>query len=99
MLFSGTNVASGRCVGIVVGTGQNTEMGKVSRYNKISLDIIRGEYLLEIQSVSEVAKRFSGIPILYSEESLNLETLKSANHLYLGRLEAVLLYFRAIFEL
>ena len=29
MLFSGTNVASGRCVGIVVGTGQNTEMGKV----------------------------------------------------------------------
>lgn len=43
--------------------------------------------------------RFSGIPILYSEESLNLETLKSANHLYLGRSEAVLLYFRAIFEL
>merc|ERR1719394_570626 len=29
MLFSGTNVASGRCVGIVVGTGQNTEMGKI----------------------------------------------------------------------
>ena len=30
LLFSGTNVASGRCVGIVIGTGQNTEIGKVS---------------------------------------------------------------------
>jgi len=30
LLFSGTNVASGRCIGIVIGTGQNTEIGKVS---------------------------------------------------------------------
>lgn len=28
MLFSGTNVAAGKCVGIVVGTGVNTEIGK-----------------------------------------------------------------------
>ena len=30
MLFSGTNVAAGKCVGIVVGTGVNTEIGKSS---------------------------------------------------------------------
>ena len=29
LLFSGTNVASGRCIGICIGTGQNTEIGKV----------------------------------------------------------------------
>ncbi|TGZ71130.1 hypothetical protein CRM22_002807 [Opisthorchis felineus] len=29
MLFSGTNVASGRCRGVVVGTGMNTEIGKI----------------------------------------------------------------------
>jgi len=29
MLFSGTNVAAGKCVGIVVGTGVNTEIGKI----------------------------------------------------------------------
>ncbi|XP_018648452.1 putative atpase [Schistosoma mansoni] len=29
MLFSGTNVASGKCVGIVVGTGLSTEIGKI----------------------------------------------------------------------
>lgn len=29
LLFSGTNVASGRCYGIVIGTGQATEIGKV----------------------------------------------------------------------
>jgi len=28
-LFSGTNVAAGKCVGIVVGTGVNTEIGKI----------------------------------------------------------------------
>ena len=27
LLFSGTNVAAGKCVGIVVGTGVNTEIG------------------------------------------------------------------------
>ena len=30
LLFSGTNVASGRAIGIVIGTGQNTEIGKVN---------------------------------------------------------------------
>jgi len=30
LLFSGTNVASGRCYGIVVGTGKSTEIGKIS---------------------------------------------------------------------
>lgn len=30
LLFSGTNIAAGRCTGIVIGTGQNTEIGKVS---------------------------------------------------------------------
>ena len=30
LLFSGTNIASGRCTGIVIGTGTNTEIGKVS---------------------------------------------------------------------
>ncbi|CAH8557280.1 unnamed protein product [Dicrocoelium dendriticum] len=29
MLFSGTNVASGRCRGVVVGTGLSTEIGKI----------------------------------------------------------------------
>lgn len=29
MIFSGTNVATGKCVGIVVGTGLNTEIGKI----------------------------------------------------------------------
>lgn len=29
MLFSGTNVASGRCRGVVVGTGLATEIGKI----------------------------------------------------------------------
>lgn len=29
LLFSGTNVATGKCVGIVVGTGVNTEIGKI----------------------------------------------------------------------
>ncbi|XP_038057034.1 calcium-transporting ATPase sarcoplasmic/endoplasmic reticulum type-like isoform X2 [Patiria miniata] len=29
LLFSGTNIASGKCVGIVVGTGLNTEIGKI----------------------------------------------------------------------
>ncbi|XP_065663650.1 sarcoplasmic/endoplasmic reticulum calcium ATPase 2 isoform X2 [Hydra vulgaris] len=29
MLFSGTNVASGNCVGVVIGTGVNTEIGKI----------------------------------------------------------------------
>ena len=29
MLFSGTNVAAGKCVGIVVGTGVHTEIGKL----------------------------------------------------------------------
>lgn len=29
MLFSGTNVATGKCVGVVVGTGVNTEIGKI----------------------------------------------------------------------
>ncbi|KAH8853993.1 Sarcoplasmic/endoplasmic reticulum calcium ATPase 2 [Schistosoma japonicum] len=29
MLFSGTNVASGKCIGIVVGTGLSTEIGKI----------------------------------------------------------------------
>ncbi|CAH8455766.1 unnamed protein product [Schistosoma intercalatum] len=29
MLFSGTNVASGKCVGVVVGTGLSTEIGKI----------------------------------------------------------------------
>nr|XP_039253740.1 sarcoplasmic/endoplasmic reticulum calcium ATPase 1-like [Styela clava] len=29
MLFSGTNIASGKAVGIVVGTGSNTEIGKI----------------------------------------------------------------------
>ena len=31
LLFSGTNIAAGRCTGIVIGTGQNTEIGKVNR--------------------------------------------------------------------
>ncbi|XP_039274641.1 sarcoplasmic/endoplasmic reticulum calcium ATPase 1-like isoform X2 [Styela clava] len=29
MLFSGTNIASGKAVGVVVGTGSNTEIGKI----------------------------------------------------------------------
>lgn len=29
LLFSGTNIASGRCRGIVVATGLNTEIGKI----------------------------------------------------------------------
>merc|ERR1712226_604645 len=29
LLFSGTNVASGRAIGIVIGTGQSTEIGKI----------------------------------------------------------------------
>lgn len=29
MLFSGTNVASGKCKGVVVGTGLNTQIGKI----------------------------------------------------------------------
>jgi len=29
LLFSGTNIAAGRCLGIVIGTGQNTEIGKI----------------------------------------------------------------------
>ena len=29
LLFSGTNIAAGRCTGIVIGTGQATEIGKV----------------------------------------------------------------------
>merc|ERR1719494_1242024 len=29
MLFSGTNVATGKCSGIVVGTGANTQIGKI----------------------------------------------------------------------
>lgn len=29
MLFSGTNVASGKCLGVVVGTGSNTQIGKI----------------------------------------------------------------------
>ncbi|XP_065830834.1 sarcoplasmic/endoplasmic reticulum calcium ATPase 2-like isoform X2 [Oscarella lobularis] len=29
MLFSGTNIASGKCLGIVVGTGLRTEIGKI----------------------------------------------------------------------
>jgi len=29
MLFSGTNIATGKCRGIVVGTGQNTQIGKI----------------------------------------------------------------------
>jgi len=29
LLFSGTNIAAGRCTGIVIGTGQNTEIGKI----------------------------------------------------------------------
>nr|XP_039264651.1 sarcoplasmic/endoplasmic reticulum calcium ATPase 1-like [Styela clava] len=29
MLFSGTNIASGKAVGVVVGTGQRTEIGKI----------------------------------------------------------------------
>jgi Ca2+ transporting ATPase len=29
MLFSGTNVASGKCQGVVVGTGLNTQIGKI----------------------------------------------------------------------
>ena len=31
LLFSGTNIAAGRCTGIVIGTGQNTEIGKVNQ--------------------------------------------------------------------
>ena len=31
VLFSGTNVAAGKCTGIVFGTGVNTEIGKVGR--------------------------------------------------------------------
>jgi len=29
MLFSGTNVATGKCIGVVVGTGLNTQIGKI----------------------------------------------------------------------
>ncbi|XP_033111549.1 calcium-transporting ATPase sarcoplasmic/endoplasmic reticulum type-like isoform X2 [Anneissia japonica] len=29
LLFSGTNIAAGKCVGVVVGTGLNTEIGKI----------------------------------------------------------------------
>merc|ERR1711970_1007994 len=29
LLFSGTNIAAGRCTGIVIGTGQSTEIGKI----------------------------------------------------------------------
>ncbi len=29
LLFSGTNIASGKCVGIVIGTGLDTEIGKI----------------------------------------------------------------------
>jgi len=29
MLFSGTNVASGKCIGVVAGTGLNTQIGKI----------------------------------------------------------------------
>ena len=34
VLFSGTNVAAGKCTGIVFGTGVNTEIGKVSGRGK-----------------------------------------------------------------
>ena len=34
LLFSGTNIAAGRCTGIVIGTGQNTEIGKVNQSEK-----------------------------------------------------------------
>jgi len=37
LLFSGTNVAAGKCVGIVVGTGVNTEIGNYFLYNLNSL--------------------------------------------------------------
>jgi len=30
ILFSGTNIASGKCTGLVIGTGLNTEIGKIS---------------------------------------------------------------------
>ena len=29
ILFSGTNIAAGKCRGIVIGTGSNTEIGKI----------------------------------------------------------------------
>ncbi|XP_071946401.1 calcium-transporting ATPase sarcoplasmic/endoplasmic reticulum type-like isoform X2 [Antedon mediterranea] len=29
LLFSGTNIAAGKCIGVVVGTGLNTEIGKI----------------------------------------------------------------------
>ena len=32
LLFSGTNIAAGRCTGIVIGTGQSTEIGKVKHF-------------------------------------------------------------------
>lgn len=36
MLFSGTNITNGKCIGVVVNTGMNTEIGKItSSLNKI----------------------------------------------------------------
>lgn len=34
ILFSGTNVASGKARGVVMGTGLNTAIGKHSKHNK-----------------------------------------------------------------
>jgi len=30
--FQGTNVASGKARGVVIGTGQNTEIGRIERF-------------------------------------------------------------------
>lgn len=40
MLFSGTNVASGKCTGVVVGTGVNTQIGKI-RDNIVDEDDVK----------------------------------------------------------
>ena len=35
LLFTGTTMVKGRCVAVVTGTGQHTEIGKIARENKV----------------------------------------------------------------
>ena len=77
MFLKGTNVSSGKAIGVVVGTGSNTEIGKIrdqmaeTESDKTPLQMKLDEFSEQLSKVSILFESSQALNFLYAVNQLN----------------------------